>query len=139
MWLKYVPGIVFRTDNEPFKVGCLASPNPIIIIIPFFSLSHSSSWKERMMSPYSLLVIILRKGGNAKVHGENSRIDEVRESVPAPGRPHYPLPGKLTIPPAPHPTILVLFVWIYLLQSGFGLKILFFFFFFWLVVGDCGR
>ena len=32
VWLKYVPGIAFRTDNEPFKVGFGAS---IIIMFLF--------------------------------------------------------------------------------------------------------
>lgn len=58
VWLKYVPGISFRTDNEPFKVGFASHSHgfsPLIhvldnLTLPFFILRQQCKVSRRKLS-----------------------------------------------------------------------------------------
>lgn len=73
VWLKYVPGIEFRTDNEPFKVRHY--------IGSFFSLMSFSGliWCIEFIN--QMINLSCNEGGNAKIHGEDSQHDEGRKVV----------------------------------------------------------
>ncbi|CAK9157628.1 unnamed protein product [Ilex paraguariensis] len=63
VWLKYVPGIGFRTDNEPFKWQCRGSPKKIVQMMKNEKLFESQG------GPIILSLIENEYGPESKAYG----------------------------------------------------------------------
>lgn len=83
VWLKYVPGISFRTDNKPFKVNFSS-----LIIIWFLKFCQ---WSLQSV----VFLVYCSPDGNARVHPENCTNDEEWKAICLTRWPHYPFPGKV--------------------------------------------
>lgn len=94
VWLKYVPGISFRTDNEPFKV--YFSPFLINWFLKLCSWKLLWTFTIRWWSlPSVVLLVSCSPDGNATVHPENCTNDEERKAICLTRWPHYPFPGMV--------------------------------------------
>lgn len=71
VWLKYVPGISFRTDNGPFKVK--------IFSCKIFKWEKIND--RELMLKILLIFFLFPEGGNARVHPENCSADEGWEAI----------------------------------------------------------
>lgn len=90
VWLKFVPGISFRTDNEPFKVCAPCQ---------YYSLHYTelSLYTKSTAGLYSSSNVIAVSYG--EIHPENRRNDESRALVSLSGRSHNPLSGTVSFFP----------------------------------------
>ena len=91
MWLKYVPGIEFRTDNEPFKVSCFSY---FCLSKKFFKSSDSHLFfnlKLRLLKfvTKKWLHILNDTGEHGTFYMEDSRHDESTEIVSVARRSNY--------------------------------------------------
>lgn len=84
VWLKYIPGISFRTDNEPFKVGSFSKKKKKGLILDF--LASSIVIECSCLNHYE------------EVHGwiykEDCGHDEGRITVRNAGRSNHYVPGN---------------------------------------------
>lgn len=89
VWLHYVPGTVFRTDSEPFKVCALAflcsnSVEPYLCYFDSYLLYvvHPSHLFQLYMSVFSLQLDFVMGVAvlHAEVHDIHCELDEAREA-----------------------------------------------------------
>lgn len=78
VWLKYVPGISFRTDNEPFKV-CLVTSSTVLQSFMFLARNASSKWQTTDFAKLKFDWTFAES--NARVHCEDCQLDEERKPV----------------------------------------------------------
>ena len=79
VWLHYVPGTVFRTNNEPFKVRSTCGFHCVSGVV---------------VSVWCLTVVIsLDAEPYAELHDVHREYDEERAALCFAGREHYPSSG----------------------------------------------
>ncbi|KAJ6407249.1 hypothetical protein OIU84_010704 [Salix udensis] len=87
VWLKYVPGIEFRTDNVPFKVENLEPTRNLSLRFrgPLFSPNLFEFGTQIDAMGFKMCSFLIfynfNEGGNAKVHREDCGHDEVRKVI----------------------------------------------------------